>query len=313
MALALVTGGAGFIGSHLVRALLARGDRVRVLDDLSNGKLENLSGLEVDFIQADVCDPSVVTTAMEAVDNVYHLAALVSIQGSLEAPLSCYRVNLFGSLNVLWASREARVRKVVLASSSAVYGEASGQVEEAMVVQPISPYAASKLAMEEAAQLFARVYGLAAVSLRYFNVYGPHQPADSPYAAVIPRFIKAMGAGEAPMIYGDGRQTRDFVYVDDVVRANLLAADSDYGAGMAYNVGSGESTTILNLVRRLAELIPGAPEPVFAPPRPADIRHSSADLRRISQTLEYRPEITLQQGLRSTVEWFRRSSPKARR
>ena len=305
MATALVTGGAGFIGSHLVRELLERRDQVRVLDDLSTGREENLSGLDLDLIVGDIRDLRTVQQAVEGVNLVFHLAASISVSASIEDPLDCYAVNLNGSLNVLWAAHKAGVRRVVLASSAAVYGESEGKVDESSPTHPLSPYATSKQAMEQAAQLFATTSGLRTTSLRCFNVYGPRQCPDSPYAAVIPIFIQTMLEDRPPTIDGDGKQTRDFVYVEDVVRAFLLAAEHGEDAGEVFNIGGGGSISILDLVHTLQQLIPNAPAPIFGPPRPGDIRFSQADISRAERALGYRPTIDLKQGLQTTVQWFR--------
>jgi UDP-glucose 4-epimerase len=311
LATALVTGGAGFIGSHLTRALVSRGDRVVVLDDLSTGSRENLGDADVRLIVGDVQDRETVAAAMRGVELVFHHAALISVVESMQDPPTCYQTNLTGSVNVLWAAHQAGVRRVVLASSAAVYGEAEGPVGEADPLNPISPYAASKVAMEAAGQLFAGAYGLPTVSLRYFNVYGPRQRADSPYAAVIPIFIEQMLAGEPVTIHGDGQQSRDFVFVEDVVRANLLAADLPAAQAGVFNVAGGSSVSVEQLAQTLRGLIPGAPEPKRGPSRPGDIRFSAADLRRSSQALGYRPTAGLERGLQQTVEWFRAGRPIA--
>jgi UDP-glucose 4-epimerase len=311
VATVLVTGGAGFIGSHVTRALLARGDRVTVLDDLSTGSRENLHEKEVRLIVGDVRDPQVVAEAMQGAGLVFHLAALISVAESMQDPPACYQTNVLGSVNVLWAARQAGVKRVVLASSAAVYGEAEGPVSEADPVHPISPYAASKMAMEQAGQLFAGAYSVPTVSLRYFNVYGPRQRADSPYAAVIPIFIEQMLAGRPVTIHGDGQQSRDFVFVEDVVRANLLAADLPSETSSVFNIAGGSSTSVEQLARTLRGLIPGAPAPVRGPSRPGDIRFSAADLRQASQALGYRPTTGLERGLQQTVEWFRAGRPVA--
>ncbi len=305
MAIALVTGGAGFIGSHLVRALLERGDQVRVLDDLSTGREEYLSGLDLDLIVGDIRDLRTVHQAMEGVNLVFHLAALISVPASIEDPLDCYAVNLNGSLNMLWAAHKAGVRRFVLASSAAVYGESEGKVDESAPTHPLSPYATSKLAMEQAAQLFATTSGLRTVSLRCFNIYGPRQSPDSPYAAAIPIFIQTMIESQPPTIDGDGKQTRDFVYVEDVVRAFLMAAERHEVAGEVFNIGGGGSISILDLVHTLQQLIPNTPAPIFGPPRPGDIRFSEADISHAERALGYRPTIDLKQGLQTTVQWFR--------
>ncbi len=220
----------------------------------------------------------------------------------MEDPAFCYGVNLMGSLNILEAARGHQVSRVVLSSSCAVYGDLEGPAEETMETQPLSPYAASKLAMEAAAELYSRAFGVAAVCLRYFNVFGPGQSAASEYAAVIPQFIERMSQGQAATIDGDGKQTRDFVFVEDVVRANLLAAEASSPLTGAINVGSGQSHSIQELARRLRGLLPSAPPPVSGPPRPGDIRNSVADLTRASEALGYHPQVSLQAGLERTVD-----------
>ncbi len=301
----LVTGGAGFIGSHLVRGLLDRGDRVRVLDNLSTGSKANLAGLDVEFIEGDICDAAVVQESIKDVDTIFHLAAFISVPGSMEDPLTCYAVNLNGSLNALMQAGQARVRRVVLASSAAVYGESESTVTENHPLNPQSPYAASKLAMEQAAKLFSQSFNLETICLRYFNVYGPRQSPDSPYAAAIPKFIEAMLAGEPATIHGDGWQTRDFVYVRDVVEAMLLAADGDSINGRVFNIAGGISVPIIELVEILKRFFPETPDPVFGPPRQGDLRFSAADISLSERALGYRPRIDLLEGLRITVEWFR--------
>ena len=313
MSNALVTGGAGFIGSHLVRGLLARGDRVRVLDNLSSGDRRNLDGLDVEFVEGDIRDRATVSRALQGVETVFHLAAMISVPESMADPRTCYDVNVIGSLNVLWGAHQAGVRRVVLSSSCAIYGDVAGPADEQAPVRPLSPYAASKLAMEEAGRLFTNAYGLPTVSLRYFNVYGPRQSPASPYAAVIPLFIQAMLSGQAPTINGDGRQTRDFVFVDDVVRANLLAAEREGAAGGVFNVSGGRSVSILELTSSLQEIIPNAPAPGFGPPRSGDVRFSAAVLSQAERALGYRPVVGLKDGLKGTVEWFRAAgSPNTR-
>jgi UDP-glucose 4-epimerase len=313
MPTALVTGGAGFIGSHLVRGLLERGDQVCVLDDLSTGRQENLARLPIALVVGDVRSPAEVRRAADGVDEVYHLAAMVSVPESMADPLACYQANVLGSVNVLAAARDAGARGVVLASSCAVYGEANGAVSEASPTQPLSPYAATKLAMEDAGRMFTAAFGLPVVSLRYFNVYGPRQSPDSPYAAVIPAFLRRLLDGQAPMIHGDGRQTRDFVYVGDVVRASLLAMRCDGAAGSVLNIGGGRSVSILELVTELGLLLPGTPAPAYAPARPGDIRFSAAKLDLASSVLGYTPRTTLAQGLQATLAELRISSMTTRR
>ena len=304
MTRSLVTGGAGFIGSHIVRGLLHRGNHVVVLDNLSSGRRSNLKDLEVEFIEGDIRDKDVVEKAMRAVDVVHHHAAYVSSPASLEKPEECYEINLIGSVNILNAARESGVRRVVMASSAAVYGEAEGPVREEDGADPGTPYAASKLAMEEAANLYTTTFQVPTTCLRYFNVYGPRQSLESTYAAAIPIFITAMLAKEPPTIYGDGGQSRDFVYVDDVVHANNLASDTEGSEGGVFNIASGDSISIVNLVEILSGLIPEAPEPVQAPPREGDIYASLANISYAERALGYRPRIDLEDGLKLTVQWF---------
>jgi UDP-glucose 4-epimerase len=306
MSLALVTGGAGFIGSHVVRALLADGLQVRVLDDLSTGSHENLDGLPVDLRTADVLEAEAVRAAARGADHIVHLAAMISVPASLDNPAGCYRTNVVGSLNVLEAARQENVRRVVLASSCAVYGDHIGAVAENAEVRPLSPYASSKWGMEDAARLYRNAFGLETACLRLFNVYGPRQDVASPYAAVIPIFAREMLAGRAVTIHGDGHQSRDFVYVEDVARAFRLAADAPQISGV-FNIGAGQSVTILQLVEALRRLIPGAGEPTFAAPRPGDIRTSAADIGLARNSFGYRPAWDLHKGLAATVEWTRAS------
>ncbi len=305
MTLSLVTGGAGFIGSHLVQALLEEGDTVRVLDDLSTGVKENLEGLAVELIVGDIRDERLVREACDGAERVFHLAALASVAASMSVPLQYYDVNLLGSVNVLRAAVDSGASRVVLASSAAVYGNTDGIVHEDTEKHPLSPYADAKLAMESAARTFSSAYGLPAVALRFFNVYGPKQSPDSPYAAVIPLFIQAMLNGEAIKIEGDGKQTRDFVFVRDVVRALLLAASREEAIGGVFNVGGGRSITILELAQTLQRIFPEAPPPIHVEPRDGDIRFSEASIERIRTALEYRPNTDLIEGLQITVQWFR--------
>ncbi len=305
MAKVLVTGGAGFIGSHLVHGLLERGGQVRVLDNLSTGLKANLSGLDIDFIEGDIRDDAIVQESIKDVDTIFHLAAFISVAGSMEDPLACYEANLNGSLNVLMQASQAGMKRVVLASSAAIYGESESPVAENHPLNPQSPYAASKLAMEQAARLFSQSFNLETVCLRFFNAYGPRQSPDSPYAAAIPKFIQAMLAGGPVTIHGDGWQTRDFVYVRDIVNAMLLAADGDSIDGRVFNIAGGKSISINELVETLQRFFPETPDPVFAPSRQGDLLFSEADISLAERALGYRPRIDLQEGLGITVEWFR--------
>lgn len=300
----LVTGGAGFIGSNLVRALLENENLVRVLDNYSTGKKENLTDLDIDLVVGDIRDPEIVRKVVHGIDTIFHLAAFISVPASIEDPLACYEINLMSSVNLMWAAYQAGVNRVVLASSSAVYGETEHVVDEASPCHPLSPYAASKLAMEQVAKLFTHSYELPTVSLRLFNVYGPRQSPDSQYAAAIPLFIQALQSGQSPTIHGDGKQTRDFVFVGDVVRAILLAAERDEAVGGVFNIGGGKSVSILELVQPLQRIFADGPQPVFSPPRPGDIRFSEADISLAERSLGYRPMIDLEEGLKVTVQWF---------
>jgi nucleoside-diphosphate-sugar epimerase len=301
----LITGGAGFIGSHLVSAIVARGDTVRVLDDLSSGSKANLTGLDVDLFVGDICDAGTVTHAVETIDTIFHLAAFVSVPASMEDPAACYETNVIGSLNILQAARQAGARRVVLASSAAVYGERDETVSESDVSDPVSPYAASKLSMEHLAQMFTRAYDLETVCLRFFNVFGPRQSPDSPYAAAIPRFTQDLIDNNQVTILGDGSQTRDFVYIDDVVQGILKAAEVAGVAGEVFNLAGGKSISILELVDILHRFFPEAMEQKYGPAREGDIRFSQANIDKAIEALGYRPEVSVEEGLKRTVEWFR--------
>jgi nucleoside-diphosphate-sugar epimerase len=308
MRTSLVTGGAGFIGSHLVRGLLARGDAIRVLDNFSTGRIENLSQLNgsLEIIEGDLRDASKVAQAVRGVDYVFHQAAFVSVPQSMQEPQICFAVNVTGTLNLLEAARESGVKQVVLASSAAVYGESQElPLKENTTLGVLSPYAASKQVNEVYAGLFTRGFGLPVVALRYFNVYGPRQSPESDYAAAIPIFIRRLLDGRAPTIFGDGEQRRDFIFVADVVRANIMAADNPQAAGGVFNICTGEEISILNLVDSLSRIIPDAPAPEFGPPRPGDIYRSLGDPSWAAKVLEFRPEVSLLEGLAQTVEWMR--------
>ncbi|MGH2655601.1 MAG: SDR family oxidoreductase [Actinomycetota bacterium] len=304
----MVTGGAGFIGSNLVRALLGEGHRVRVVDDLSTGKLANLEGVQQDvrFDHEDVQDVAATRRAMDGAEIVFHLAALPSVTRSIEDPIRTNGVNVGGTLAVLVAARDAGVRRVVYASSSSIYGDVPTLPKhEGMAPAPRSPYAAAKLAAEAYCQSFTRVYGLETVSLRFFNVFGERQDPDSEYAAVIPRFITRMLAGERPVIFGDGGQSRDFTHVENAVGALMSAAKAGPAAvGEVMNVACGARTSLRDLVAMLNAILGRELEPEFAEPRPGDVRHSEASIDRAAQLLRYRPTVDVPGGLRTTVEWF---------
>jgi UDP-glucose 4-epimerase len=305
----LVTGGAGFIGSHLVHACLAAGESVRVLDDLSTGHRENLADVrsEVELIEGGVEELETVRRAVSGCELVYHEAAVVSVPLSVQDPLRAHAVNALGSLHVLLAARDAGVRRVILAGTCAAYGDDPALPKtEDMLPRPLSPYAIQKLAAEHYCQRFTALYGLETVVLRYFNVFGPRQDASSSYAGVIPLFVSALVRGKAPVIYGDGLQTRDFVHVRDVVEANRAAANAEGAKGLVLNVGRGEAVTVLELFDAIArELGAEGIEPTHAPERPGDIRHSRADASRARALLGWSAKVSLAEGLRDTVAWYR--------
>jgi len=304
---ALVTGGGGFIGSNLVRALLARGDDVRVLDNFSTGSRANLAGLEsdVDLVEGDLRSYERVHAAVRAAEVVFHQGALPSVPRSVQDPLTTTAVNVEGTLNVLLAARDEGVRRIVNASSSSVYGN-SGDLPrvETQSPDPISPYAVAKLAAERFCTSFSRVYGMEIVSLRYFNVFGPRQDPASQYAAVVPRFIRAIAAGEPVTVYGDGEQSRDFTYVDNVVSANLLAIDAPVVSGEILNVASGGSVTVNELAATLGELLGRRVSKVHEPAREADVRASWADLTEARRVLGYEPHVSFGEGLRRTADYL---------
>jgi len=304
----LVTGGAGFIGSHLVRALIARGDQVRVLDNLSTGHLHNLADVsdKIDFIQGDLRDEVVVTKAVEGVEIIFHEAALASVPRSVAFPLDSHAHCVTGTLVILDAARRAKVRRVVYAGSSSAYGNLPfSSKREADFPTPLSPYAAAKLAGEFYCQAFFQTYGLETVCLRYFNVFGPRQDPSSPYSAVIPLFIAKLLKGERPIIYGDGLQSRDFTYVENVVNANLKAAASQGASGMTFNVGTGRSVSLLVILEHLQRMLGTKISPQMEPPRVGDVRDSLADISQTEKVLGYLPQVDLEEGLRRTVESYR--------
>jgi UDP-glucose 4-epimerase len=305
--LCLVTGGAGFIGSHLVEALAARGNRVRVLDDFSTGQQTNLRAVTPapEVIDGDVSDPATVERCTAGASLVFHLAALASVQRSVEDPAATHRVCATGTLHVLDAARRAGVRRVVYAGSASAYGVPAGEAQgEDDPVRPLSPYAAAKLAGELYAESFAATYGLETVRVRFFNIYGPHQRADSPYSGVIALFIAALTAGRTPMVFGDGLQSRDFTYVADAVQALLRAAETPGVSGRVYNVGTGRGVTLLELIATLNRLLGTDRPPQHGPPRQGDIRHSRADISRARRELGYEPAVSLEEGLRRTLRWY---------
>jgi nucleoside-diphosphate-sugar epimerase len=311
MAKYLITGGAGFIGSHLAGALLRRGQDVVVLDNLSTGKMGNLRDSldRLRFVQASVTDLDSVRECCRGVEVVFHQAALASVPRSVADPAASNDANVTGTLNVLMAARDEKVRRVIYAASSSVYGDTEELPKhEGMTPRPQSPYAVSKHVGELYAAVFSRVYGLSTVSLRYFNVFGPRQDPHGQYAAVIPLFISHLLRGKAPTIYGDGEQSRDFTHIQNVVAANLAAAEAKDLKGEVINIACGARITVNALFRSLRDLIGGKVDPVYVPARTGDVRHSLADVSRATRLLGYRTVVDLARGLRETVEWYRETS-----
>jgi nucleoside-diphosphate-sugar epimerase len=305
----LVTGVAGFIGSSLARALLDRGEQVCGIDNLLTGKMENIAGLDrLDFRQADLVDARAMADACRGVDFVFHEAALASVPRSVKDPESTNRSNIDGTLNLLLAARDAKVKRVVYAGSSSVYGDQPTLPKrEDMIPDPISPYAVSKLAGEHYMTSFYRVYGLETVVLRYFNVFGPRQDPTSMYSGVLARFISLMLAGDQPTIYGDGEQSRDFTYIDNVISANLLAcaAPAANVCGKMFNAATGSRITLNRTYAILQKLTGYSGEPAYGPERSGDIKHSLADVSLARETFGYKPIVDFEEGLRRTVEWYR--------
>jgi len=302
----LVTGGAGFIGSNIAEALVRRGDRVRILDDFSTGRRENLSPLSgVEVVEGDLRDPDAVRRAVAGVDGVFHEAALRSVPRSVDDPLSSNEVNVTGTLVLLLACREARVRRLVYASSSSVYGDDPTLPKvETLPTQPISPYAVSKLAAEHYCQTFARLYGLETVSLRYFNVFGPRQNPESKYSAVIPRFLAQALAGEPLEVHGDGEQSRDFTYIDNVVRGNLLAMETPGVSGEVFNVACGSRHSLLAIADAIADFLGRKLPRTHVASRPGDVKHTLADISKAERLLGYRPIVDFATGMQRTCEYF---------
>jgi nucleoside-diphosphate-sugar epimerase len=311
----LVTGGAGFIGSHLVETLLARGDEVVVLDDFSTGRRKNLEpfGGRITLIEGSIADPAVCEAAVRGVEYVLHQAALGSVPRSVAEPLRTHEVNATGTLNLLDAARRAGVRRVVFAASSSAYGDTEELPKhEAMPVRPRSPYAVSKVTGEAYCRAFHASYGLETVALRYFNVFGPRQDPNSQYAAVVPLFVTSALAGQRPTIFGDGEQSRDFTYIDNVVEANLRACEAGPAAlGEVFNIGAGSRTTINELWSITRSLTAAEVEPRYEPSRAGDVRHSLASLERARAALGYDPRIDVVEGLGRTVEWYRAAAQPA--
>lgn len=309
--IALVTGGAGFIGSHIAAALVAKGARVRVIDDLSTGYQENINeiGGDVDFVQSSVADEKALRKALEDVELVFHEAAIPSVPRSVENPRQTHIASVDSTFSLLDASREQKVRRIVYAASSSAYGDQPTLPKvESMLPEPLSPYAVAKLVGEYYCQVFTRVYGLETLSLRYFNVFGPRQDPSSQYSGVISRFIAALLSGEQPVIYGDGEQSRDFTYVANVVDANLKAAETSKGIGSIINVANGERISLKELLKEVQELTGKTAVSVdFRPPRAGDVLHSLADISRAREFLDFTPRVGLREGLQLTIDWWKQS------
>ena len=306
----LVTGGAGFIGSHLAEELVRRGHRVRVADSLITGKRQNIAQLDVEFVEGDLAEPDVAARAVRGMDYVLHQAAIPSVPRSVKDPLTSNRANIDATLSVLVAARDADVRRVVYAGSSSAYGDTPALPKhEDMPPNPLSPYALQKLVGEQYCQLFTRLYGLETVSIRYFNVFGPRQDPASPYSGVISRFVTALLASQPPVIYGDGEQTRDFTYVANVVDGVLRACEAPGASGQVINVATGGRISLNELFRTLRQIVGGHGgniEAVHEAARAGDVRDSQADITRARDLLGYQPRVSFEDGLTRTIEWYRR-------
>ncbi len=303
----LVTGGAGFIGANLVHNLVREQHQVRVLDNFSTGRFENIAPVikKIDLVVGDLCNERDVRGAVRDMEIIFHQAALPSVPRSVADPFSTNRINIEGTLNVMLAARDSGVKRVVYASSSSVYGgNRRLPKDESMQPRPLSPYAVSKLAKELYGRVFFELYGLETVGLRYFNVFGPYQDPGSEYAAVIPKFITALLTGSPPLVHGDGEQSRDFTFVDDVVKANLLAAAAPAAAGEVFNIACGHRISLNELLLLLKNITGRSVEARYAQDRPGDVKHSLADIKKAGSILGYRPEFSLESGLRRTVKWF---------
>ena len=309
--IALVTGGAGFIGSHIGSALTASGAKLRIIDDLSTGYRENIEAIggDVDFIHGSVADEQLLRGALEDVELVFHEAAIPSVPRSVENPRQTHIASVEATFSLLLAAKEKGVRRVIYAASSSAYGDQPSLPKvENMLPEPLSPYAVAKLVGEYYAQVFTRVYGLETLSLRYFNVFGPRQDPSSQYSGVISRFISDLLRDKSPVIYGDGEQSRDFTYVEDVVNANLKAAQTVKGIGQVINVANGERVTLNQLLAQLKQLT-GKPDAIakYSEPRAGDVRHSLADITRARQLLGFAPQVDFQTGLQQTIDWWKQS------
>ena len=308
MSLCLVTGGAGFIGCNLVRCLLELGHDVRVLDNFSTGHRKNLAEVasSIELIEGDICDPDTARHAAANVDGVFHLAARASVPRSVEFPVEANAANVNGTLNMLVAARDAKARRFIYSASSAAYGETPVLPKiESMSPAPLSPYAVSKLAAEYYCSCFAEVYGLETLSLRYFNVFGPRQDPNSAYAAAIPAFLSHMLKGQPPIIFGDGEQSRDFCFIENVVRANVLAFEAEKIHGETVNIACGERITLNKIIQLINTHLGTKIEPDYHEPRPGDVRHSLADINAAKQVIGYTPKVMFAEGLERSIGWYR--------
>ena len=314
MAVYVVTGGGGFIGSHIVEELVRRGETVKVIDDFSTGKRKNVEHFEkhAEIIEADLAQTKDLVRFLKGVDYVIHQAAIPSVPKSIIDPLTSHQANVNGTLRLLIACREAGVKRVVYASSSSLYGDSPTLPKhEGMTPNPLSPYGAQKLFAEIYCQVFTRAYGLETVSLRYFNVFGPRQDATSQYSGVLALFIPAVLEDRRPTIYGDGLQSRDFTYVQNVVEANLLACTAPGVGGQVFNVACGDRITLNSMLEDINKILGKRIEPIYATPRAGDIKHSQADITRAKEHLGYKPQVSFEEGLRRTIEWYRENLSRA--
>ena len=309
MAIYVVTGGGGFIGSHIVEELIRRGETIRVIDDFSTGKRENVSAFKThaEIIEADISEAKNLADLFRGAEYVIHQAAIPSVPKSILDPMKSHRANVNGTLNVLIACREAGVKRVVYASSSSLYGDSPTLPKhEAMMPNPLSPYGAQKLFGEMYCRVFTKAYGLETVSLRYFNVFGPRQDSTSQYSGVLALFIPAVLQDRQPTIYGDGSQSRDFTYVQNVVEANLLACKAPGAAGQAFNIACGDRITVNSMLQQINSIVGKSISPIYAEPRAGDIKHSQADISQAKDLIGYEPRMSFVEGLRRTIEWYRK-------
>ena len=306
----LVTGGAGFIGSNICRKLVSQGCFVRVVDNLLTGKKSNLASIldKIDFLEADMGDPKVVRSAMKDIDIVLHQGALPSVPRSVDDPAATHRHCVDATFTLLLAARDASVKRFVYASSSSAYGDTPTLPKvETMLPSPLSPYAVAKLVGEYYCSVFSGVFGLQTISLRYFNVFGPHQDPTSQYAAAIPAFVTAILKDKPPTIYGDGSQSRDFTYVDNVVEANLLAARAKQTAGEVINIACGQAVTVNEIIDMINEILGKKVKPIYTASRPGDVKHSLADITLAKKLISFKPKISFRQGLEKSIDWYRKN------